>query len=470
MNSKSVGLSSIENFNSIPEIETLYFFRDAIKMGSSLNTKLRACSVFNLNSSTISPRNKCPKIVDSIVDYDDNIRYSRILSSLGDAMYLRLLNLKQESQKKSLFLLGPRQTGKSTLIKQQFSSKDFPHFISLLKSSEFLRYQTDPGLLIKEFESSDVPLTIIIDEIQKLPKLLDDIHYLIEEKKHRFVLTGSSARKLKKEGVNLLGGRAKTIYFHPLVTQEIGLDKNFDLQKAMSFGMLPSIWDSSNPTEDLQDYVSTYLKEEIFAESVVRNLQKFSRLLEVAALGHGQIINYTKIGQDVGLSPSTIIEHYKILMDTLILVEVPSLSTQLKRKNIITSKYYFFDIGVTRTILKRRELKDNDADFGIFFESFIFQELFAYTTYKRLATLRYWRSTSDFEVDFILNDEIAIEVKSTKKILSEDFKGLKALQDEKKCSKYYLVSRDEKSQKMGEIEALPWSEFLQKLWSDLIFK
>ncbi len=380
-------------------------------------------------------------------------------------MYVRLLKLSRNVADKSIMILGPRQTGKSTLLKQQFPLSEFPHVISLLKSSEFLRYQSDPGLLLREFEN--VPPTIIIlDEIQKLPILLDDIHYLIEEKKHRFILTGSSARKLRKGGVNLLGGRARIINFHPLVTKEIGLNKDFDLARALRFGMLPSVWNAKNPQEELKDYVGTYLKEEIFAESVVRNLQKFSRLLEVAALCNGKIINYTKIGQDVGISPSTVIEHFKILIDTLIAVELPSLTTGLKRKNIQTSKMYFFDMGVTRTLLKRDILREADADWGEFFESFIFQELYAYTSYNRLNTLRYWQSKSFFEVDFILNDEIAIEVKATKKIIQNDLKGLTALQDENKCKKYYIVSRDDKRQWFGNIEALPWYEFLEKMWSN----
>lgn len=380
-------------------------------------------------------------------------------------MYFRILRLEKLLKRKSVLLLGPRQTGKSTLIKQQFPLSEYPNQINLLKSADFLRYQNDPGLLIRQFQELKSEI-IVIDEIQKLPLLLNDIHYLIEECGHTFLLIGSSARKFKMSDVNLLGGRAKTLHLHPLVSNELDLDEHEFLNKALSFGLLPPIWTSEYPEEDLVDYVATYLKEEIFAESVVRNLQKFSRLLEVAATCHGKILNYAKISRDIGLAPSTVIEHFKILFDTLIALELPSFKTSVKRKNIQSSKFYFFDMGIVRHLLKRGPIKESDADWGDFFESFIFQELSAYSHYRQLRSLAYWRSRSDFEVDFILNEKIAIEVKTTRKVSSDHLRGLKALKEEKVCERYLLISFDEKEQKIDGYEIIPWKDFLRRLWRD----
>lgn len=373
-------------------------------------------------------------------------------------MYSRILDLKTILKRKSIFLLGPRQTGKSTLIK---NFKEPFHFINLLQNGIFLRYQNDPDLLTREFSHKKSEL-IIIDEIQRLPELLNCVHLLIEDCQHRFLLTGSSARKLRKAGVNLLGGRAKQIFFSPLVSKELG--KDFNLIKALSFGLLPSIYSSVNPSEDLEDYVGTYLKEEIQAEGAVRNIPSFSRLLQVAATCSGEMINYSKIASDAQMSPSTTREHFQILYDTLVAIEVPSFFATVKRKAIQTSKFYFFDLGVVRAILKRGEIKESDADFGRFFEAFIFQELNTFSNYNSLSTLKYWRSTSDYEVDFILDDKMAIEVKATKKVSKNDLKNLLALKEENLCTSFYLVTRDTHEQIFDGIHCLCYKTFLDKLW------
>lgn len=378
-------------------------------------------------------------------------------------MVARVLNLKDIVKRKSVFLLGPRNTGKSFFLKNEFPDV---HRIDLLRNSEFLRYQSNPDLLINEFEHSASKI-IIIDEIQRLPELLNNVHYLIESSKHRFILTGSSARKLKKAGVNLLGGRATQIRFHPFILQE--LQKDFNLKKALSIGLLPSIYLSSDPYNDLQDYVGTYLKEEIMNEALVRNLPAFSRFLEVAALANGQMINYTKMASDISIPVSSTKEYFKLLCDTLIAREVESYNETIKRKNIQTSKFYFFDIGVVHAILKIKELSEHSKDYGLAFETYIFHELQAYTDYNRLDTLRYWRSVNGQEVDFILDNKYAIEVKSTTKINADDLKGLKALKEENKkgkilIKKFYLVSRDKKEQMIDGIHCLEWEQFLRLLW------
>lgn len=375
-------------------------------------------------------------------------------------MYSRLLDLNEVSKRKSIFLLGPRSTGKSYLIKKL--PKNVVR-IDLLKNSEFLRYQSEPDLLIKEFSEKKAQL-IVIDEIQKLPELLNSVHYLIESSGHRFILTGSSARKLKREGVNLLGGRARNIFFHPLSFLEIKDD--FNLGRALNFGLLPSIYVSPEPALDLQDYVGLYLREEIINEARVRNLPNFSRFLEVAALAHSQMINYSKMANDIGLAVSTVIEYFKLLNDTLIARELPAYNESIKRKAIAKSKFYFFDIGVVNAILKRHSITQNSSDFGLAFETFIYHELQTLTDYKKLNDLKYWRSVSDHEVDFIFDNKYAIEVKATKRVSSNDLKGLKALQQEKKIKSFFLLTQDEKAQTIDGIKCLPWNLFLTQLWGE----
>jgi predicted AAA+ superfamily ATPase len=355
--------------------------------------------------------------------------------SIRKLVIARILNLKKIVKRKSVFLLGPRNTGKSFFLKNEF---------------EHTRSQI-----------------IIIDEIQRLPELLNNVHYLIESSKHRFILTGSSARKLKKTGVNLLGGRAAQIRFHPFIFQE--LQNKFSLEKALTIGLLPSIYLSPDPYNDLQDYVGTYLKEEILNEALVRNLPAFSRFLEVAALSNGQMINYTKMASDISIPVSSTKEYFKLLCDTLIARELEAYDKTVKRKNIQASKFYFFDIGVVNAILKIKEINVNSKDFGLAFETYLFHELQAYTDYNRLDSLRYWRSVNGQEVDFILDNKFAIEVKATTKINADDLKGLKALKEENVkgkilIKKFFLISRDNKAQIIDGIHCLPWEQFLGKLW------
>lgn len=377
-------------------------------------------------------------------------------------MLKRLLDLNKFIKRKSIFLLGPRQSGKSTLLKNTFPNAKI---INLLKNSEFLRYQREPDLLIQEYEQLKKEL-IIIDEIQRLPELLNNVHYLIEECQHRFILTGSSARKLKKEGVNLLAGRAAKIHFHPLISLELG-DK-FKLERALSYGLLPSVYLSNMPDAELKDYVGLYLKEEIMAEGLVRNLNAFSAFLDIAAVSHGKMINYAKVAKDAGVPPSTVTEYFKLLCDTLIGHELLALGKTIKRKPIQTSKFYFFDNGVVRALLKKTKIHKSDADYGDYFEAFIFHELLAYKNYIKDCDIRYWRSVSDHEVDFILDEQVAIEVKATTKVNDDDLKGLLALNEEKICKNFYLISQDPKVHIKKGITCLPYNLFLEKLFDGQI--
>jgi len=372
---------------------------------------------------------------------------------------LRKLDLKAVLDKKSCFLFGPRQTGKSTLIESQF-----PDAVTynLLWVDTLTALSRDPSLLRKENPGQN--RLIVIDEIQKLPILLDEIHSMIEKQKCRFLLTGSSSRKLRHSGVNLLGGRARERRLFPFIAAELKAD--FNLEKALKFGLLPSIYFSDSPEEDLKSYGGYYLQNEIAAEALVRSLPSFSRFLQVAATCDGQMMKYTQIASDAQVPKTTVIEYFKILEETYIGSALhPYLETE-KRKPIESKKFYFFDCGVVRALRNEPIPRMKTPQIGPIFENYIHHELNAYTHYKPCAPLNYWRSTSQFEVDFVLDKSIAIEVKAKSVISNEDLKGLRALHDEKKMRKYYVVALVEKPQKQDFIEIVPVRMFLERLWQD----
>ena len=378
-------------------------------------------------------------------------------------MYIeRKLDLNEVLKKKSCFLLGPRQTGKSSLIKHDLAK--YPVY-NLLDNETFLKLSHSPQKIRQELKPDKK--IIIIDEIQKIPTLLDEVHLIIEEYGNRFLLTGSSARKLRRGGVNLLGGRAQIKYFHPLSFYE--LREKFNLLHAINHGLLPSIYFSSESEEDLKSYAGAYLKEEIAQEALTRNVPAFSRFLEVAALCNGKLINYTNISNDAQVARSTIQEYFQILKDTLIAYEVTPWKKSSKRKPLSTSKLYFFDTGICRFLQNRTKTKLGSPEFGEGFESYIFHEIKTYADYFNMGEVSYWRSKSGFEVDFILED-IAIEVKASKTISSSDLKGLTALSEEGKMRNYILVCLEEKERTINNIKIMPWEKFLQKLWNNDLVK
>jgi len=382
----------------------------------------------------------------------------------------RVLEIEKNLKERSLFLFGPRQTGKSAFIKNELIKKADLYY-SLLDQGLYLRLLSDPTFIRKEAAAKNLKKGfIIIDEIQKNPSLLDEVHFMIEEYGFRFLLTGSSARKLRSSGTNLLGGRARTRAFHPFVYPEIKDHPNFSLEHIFKTGLLPPHFLSSPHNnaveEDLSAYVNTYLKEEIAAEGLARNLSGFARFLEVAAISNSNIINYSNIANDAHVPRQTVKLWFDILYDTLIAFELPVFRKTIKRKSIETSKLYLFDIGVTKTLRKLPQVAVESSDFGIFFEQYIFMELRAYIDYKKpQAELFYWRSQTGCEVDFILDSKIAIEVKSTTQIQDKHLKGLKAMQEEKLLERYIIISRDESYQKEKGIERMPWKLFLEKLWA-----
>ena len=370
----------------------------------------------------------------------------------------RQLNLKGLLEKKSYFLWGPRQTGKSWLIRHTL--KEYPYY-NLLDNATFLQLSHSPQRLREELNENK--RIIVIDEIQKLPVLLDEIHLIIESYGIHFLLTGSSARKLKRSGANLLGGRARTQHLHPL--SYIELKEHFSLPKAINNGLLPSIYFSDEPAEDLKSYVGTYLREEIAAEGLTRNVPAFSRFLEVAASCNGGIINYTKISNDAQVARTTIQEYFQILKDTLIAYEIKSWNKSIKRKALSTSKFYFFDTGVVKTLQSRKEVSPGSPEFGELFETYMAHELKSFSDLCLDGELFYWRTISGMEVDFILDDQLAIEVKASRTVNSNDLKGLRAIKEEKKIKHYILVCLEEVPRVVDGIQILPWKIFLEELWA-----
>jgi predicted AAA+ superfamily ATPase len=377
--------------------------------------------------------------------------------------FSRVLDLPALLKKKSFFLFGPRATGKTTLIKKKLANA---YYIDLLRTDLYLRLSQHPEQLesMISFEKSKI---IVIDEIQRIPPLLNEVHRLIEEKKIHFLLTGSSARRLRQRGVNLLAGRAWEAQLFPLTSQEI---PHFNLDRYLHYGGLPAVYRSDDPLEELHAYIGTYLKEEIHAEALVRKLAAFSSYCHTAALTSGQMLNFTQIGSDTGLSPSTVREYYKLLEDTFMGFMLPAFTKTLKRKAVSTAKFYFFDIGVMHALMNLEALPPQSDLYGRAFEHFIALELRAYLSYRRKRlTLSYWRSQNGQEVDFVVGTAVAIEVKATTDVKDKHLKGLQALREEKICKHYYLVSQDTVQREDRTVKIWHWSHFLKKLWNDELF-
>lgn len=378
----------------------------------------------------------------------------------------RILQLPDLLDKKSHFLFGPRSTGKTSLIQTQL--KENSVIIDLLQTKTYLLLQSKPweleNIIKTQLTSSNI---VVIDEIQRVPDLLNEVHRLIEGLKIRFLLTGSSARKLRKSGINLLAGRAWIAQMLPLTFKEI---PKFNLEKYLLFGGLPQVVTSKFPEEELDAYVNTYLQEEIQAEALVRKLQSFTKFLSMAALTSGTMINFAKVSNDINVPASTVREYYGILEDTLIGQMLPAWTKTKKRKAISTAKFYIFDLGVRNTLSGITKIQKGTDIYGQAFEHFIAMELRAYIAYTRKKTqMSYWQSQYQHEVDFIIGDEIAIEVKCSDNIQTKHIKGLKILQEEDICKKFYLICFDNLHRTKNNIEIIHWEKFIENLWSGKIF-
>ena len=375
------------------------------------------------------------------------------------------------SRKHTCFLWGPRQTGKSTLLRERFPGA--PYY-DLLLASEFRRLTARPDLLREECEAlgwnaANQPFPIIIDEVQKVPELLDLVHWLIGHLGLRFILCGSSGRKLMRGGGNLLGGRAVRLELMPLTVEEI---PDFSLERALNHGLLPPHYLAENAGLLLASYVGDYLREEILAESLARSLPIFQRFLETAALSNGHTVNFSAVARDVGLSAPSIRSYFEILTDTLIGVWVPAWRKRAKRRVVESPRFYFFDVGLANELARRGELKPGSAEFGAAFEHLIFMELRAHSAYVGdRYPIAYWRTSSGFEVDFVLADAaVAVEAKSTDNPTSDHLHGLRAFVQEHKPRQAILACRVPRPRKTSDgIDILPWRVFLRRLWAgDLV--
>ena len=365
------------------------------------------------------------------------------------------------SEQESIFFWGARQTGKSTLLKMLFPKA---LWFDLLISRQYERLNKEPDILRETVLANLHTSPVIIDEIQRIPTLLNEVHWLISNHGVRFILSGSSPRKILRSEVNLLGGRALRYELYPLVSAEI---PDFDLLRALNHGLLPRHYDAANPDKLISAYTGSYLLDEIVTEARLRNVGTFARFLELAALTNGEMVNYTNIASDAGVSASTVKEYFQILEDTLIGRYLPSFQKRPKRRVINAPKFYFFDIGIANHLLHRGNIASGSELFGKAFEHFIYQELYAYSRYSGKAyPLSYWRTASQLEIDFVLGDhEVAIEVKATDQANHRHLKGLKAFAEEYNVKKLILISNDPLPRLVNDILILPWKIFLERLWA-----
>ncbi len=374
-------------------------------------------------------------------------------------MYIRRQNFNNLG-KESTFLWGARQTGKSSLLKKLFPGA--PYF-DLLLAGEFDRFLRNPSLLREILDTINLAGPVIIDEIQRIPSLLNEIHWLIVNRNIQFILSGSSPRNILRSGGNLLGGRALRHELYPLISAEI---PDFDLMKALNWGLLPRHYLSVNPQKLLSAYIGSYLRDEIQTEAKVRNIGSFGRFLEAAAFSNGEMVNYANIAAECGVSSPTVKEYFQILEDTMTGHFLQTYQKKPKRRVIQAPRFYYFDIGIANFLLKRGKIEQGSEAFGKAFEHFIFLELYAHSQYSDINyPITYWRTASQLEVDFILGDhEVAIETKSTNMVNSRHLKGLKSFAEEYKVRQLIIVSNDPSPRQMADILVLPWKEFLKRLW------
>ncbi len=379
-------------------------------------------------------------------------------------MYSRVLNIDKILKDDSIFLLGARQTGKSTFLNNHFEGVET---IDLLKNDIRKRLARNPELLRELLESREEGTLVIIDEIQKVPELLDEIHWLIVNKGLRFVLCGSSARKLKKYSSNRLGGRAIPVNFYPFVSCEV---PDFDVMHAVQNGMIPRHYMASDAKRRLKAYVDLYVNEEVVGESLVRNLDSFERFLEVAAISDGEMLNYENVASDCGVSAVTVKEYFQILTDTLLGYQIPAYAKSIKRKLVQTPRFYIFDVGIVNYLTGRMSLKHGTDEFGHAFEHLIVQEIVAYLSYaEKEEKISYWRTYSGIEVDVILGDaKVAIEIKSADEVKSKHRKNLGEFAKEYEDARLILVSLDKLTRKSGNVECIYVYDFLKLLWEGKI--
>ena len=360
---------------------------------------------------------------------------------------------------KSAFLWGPRKVGKTYWISHTLKKAAV---IDLLKTDTLAEYVSRPALLRERYQ--DHKGLIVIDEVQKAPQLLDEVHWLIENKKLSFLLTGSSARKLRRGHANLLGGRAWRRTMTPLSYLEVA---DFDLEKIMISGLLPPHYLSTNPVEELRAYVADYLKEEIIAEALTQNIPAFSEFLRVAAIASSELINYVNIARETGVSHKVIRTYFDILEDTYLGFRIPPWKKSKNRRMIITEKFYLFDVGVANYLSRRQPLLGS-PEFGKAFEHYILMELKAYQAYRNPdMPITFWRTSTGREVDFILGEkELAVEIKGSSRVHEGDIRSLQALIEDGPIKRRCLVCLEKQPRTLtNNIQVLPWRMFIEQLWN-----
>ena len=379
--------------------------------------------------------------------------------------YKRILQINLPSGQ-SAFLWGARKTGKTTFLRENFPES---LRIDFLKTDTFFEYLKTPSLLrerIAEKGEGLLKQPVILDEVQKVPHILDEVHWLIENMGLSFILCGSSARKLKRGHANLLGGRAWRYEMTPLTMAET---REYNLLKVLNQGMIPSHYTSTaaNCRKSLKAYINDYLKEEIYAEGLTRNIQAFSRFFDALAFSHGELINSANIARDCGVDAKTVREYFNILEDTLI-GRMLYPYTKQKSRALITQmpKFYLFDVGVAGHISGRILQEEKGEQFGRAFEHFILMELHAYNRYsEKDFDVRYWRTKTGLEVDFVLGlGDVCLEVKGTDLVKPGELKGVRAFIDEYKPRKAMVVCNEKEPRLCGEIRIVPWRMFLEELW------
>lgn len=360
------------------------------------------------------------------------------------------------------FLWGARQTGKTTLLHDRYPSAKFYDLLDTALSAEL---SIRPRLLREELLAEPREI-VVVDEVQKVPALLEEVHWLLENTATRFILCGSSARKLRRRSHNLLGGRAIDFHLLPLTTAEIG---DVELPRLLQHGALPVHYLTDRPAPLLKAYVNNYIKAEIIDEAVTRNVPAFSRFLQVAGLCHGQQINYANFARETSVSAGTVRNYFQILEDTLLGFTLEPWRRRKKRRLVETAKFYLFDVGVANQLHPEAVTVAEGSDrFGRAFEHFVLNEVRAYLAYRQLDhPISFWRTSSGFEVDLIVGDlDLAIECKSTREIRSADLKGLRALNEEVSPRRSIVVSRVQAPRVTdGGVEILPWRDFCAGLWS-----
>ena len=381
----------------------------------------------------------------------------------------RILNIDLPPRK-SAFLWGPRKTGKSTYLREKFPQSIIYDF---LQTDLFLEFSKRPSLLRERLlakESQALKHPVILDEVQKVPQILDEVHWLMENKGLRFILCGSSARKLKRGKANLLGGRAWRFEMFPLVSAEL---VDLDLLKVLNHGMIPVHYLEDSSEKSLKAYTQDYLKEEVIAEGLTRNIPAFSRFFDAMAYSHGQLTNYSNIARDCGVDSKTVREYYQILVDTLMGRFVEPFKRRQDRQ-IITkaSKFYLFDVGVAGAITKRKIVEARGDLFGKAFEHFVLMELAAHSFYNELDyEINFWRTKSGLEVDFVLaKGEVAIEVKGSSRVEQRDLRPMMAFTEEYAPKKSLLVCNEREERVQGRIRIIPWRRFLEDLWEGKIIR